>query len=117
MNLITWLQEEARALAAKSGIRPDTLVCGSKAAATFMSNEAVVTERQLPAFTQDTAPTYEDAAVTFIGRYAGLKVYEYDGIYVTGDVSGADVVNDFIAPDQAILASTTAAGSMTLLNP
>jgi hypothetical protein len=29
-------------------------------------------------------PTFEDQAVTFIGRYAGLNVFEYGGVYVQG---------------------------------
>jgi len=112
IDLITWLQTEARALAAKCGIRPDTLICGSLAAAIFMSNKAVQAERQIIAFNAVPGPVFEDQAVTFIGRYAGLNVYEYDGVYVAGDASGVDQVFDMIAPTSPILASTTASGAI-----
>jgi Phage major capsid protein E. len=54
----------------------------------------------------------EDQATTFVGRYAGLNVFEYDGVYVTGDSSGNDVVQDMIAPESAILASSSASGAI-----
>jgi hypothetical protein len=57
-------------------------------------------------------PTFEDQAVTFIGRYAGLNVFEYGGVYVQGNDQAVDSVYDMIAPDSAILASTTASGAM-----
>jgi Phage major capsid protein E len=112
IDLITWLQTEARALAGKCGMRPDTLICGSMAAALFMANKSVQAERQIIAFNAVPGPTFEDQAVTFIGRYAGLNVYEYDGVYVMGDGQAVDQVFDMIAPTSAILASTTAAGAI-----
>src|ERR1700745_2426971 len=66
-DLILWSQTEARSLAAKCGIRPDSLILGSSAAALFMANKSVAAERALLANLQNTAPTFEDAAVTFIG--------------------------------------------------
>ncbi len=57
-------------------------------------------------------PTFEDHAVTFIGRYAGLNVFEYGGVYVQGNDQAVDSVYDMIAPDSAILASTTASSAM-----
>jgi Phage major capsid protein E. len=112
IDLITWLQTEARALAGKCGMRPDTLILGSAAAAIFMSNKAVQDERHIIALNAVPGPVFEDQAVTFIGRYAGLNVYEYDGVFVTGDASGNDVVNDMIPANSAILASTVAAGAI-----
>jgi hypothetical protein len=112
IDLITWLQTEARALAAKCGIRPDTLICGSTAAALFMADKSVQAERQIIAFNAVPGPVFEDQAVTFIGRYAGLNVYEYDGVFVSGDASGVDQVFDMIDPTNAILASTTASGAI-----
>jgi major capsid protein E len=112
IDLITWLQTEARALAGKCGIRPDTLILGSSAAASFMANPSVAAERALLAYLQNTSPVFEDTATTFIGRYSGLNVYEYDGVYVSGDSQGVDQVHDMVAPEVAILASTTASGAI-----
>jgi hypothetical protein len=113
MDLITWLQDQARALAAKCGIRPDTLILGSQAASIFASNKSVQAERNLMAYTQMTAPQYQDAAVTFLGRYAGLDVFEYNGVYIVGDANNQDVAQDFLTPATAILACSQAAGTMT----
>jgi Phage major capsid protein E len=94
-------------------IRPDTLILGSQAASIFASNKSVQAERNLMAYTQMTAPQYQDAAVTFLGRYAGLDVFEYNGVYIVGDANNQDVAQDFLTPATAILASSQAAGTMT----
>jgi hypothetical protein len=61
------------------------------------------------------SPQSEDTATTFIGRYAGLNVYEYDGIYVESELGSegkyADTVKDMIGQSTAILASTAMAGT------
>lgn len=77
-----------------------------------MANKSVAAERQLTALNAVPGPIFEDQAVTFIGRYAGLNVFEYDGVYVQGDAVGVDQVHDMIAPESAILASTTASGAV-----
>jgi hypothetical protein len=97
MDLITWLKDKARALAAKCGQRPDTLIMGSRASSIFSSNKSVEAERTLMAYTQNMVPEYEDAAVTFVGRYAGLDVFEYLGVYIVGDANNEDVAKDFLA--------------------
>ena len=99
-DVIAWLHAQARQLAAKCGVRPDTLILGPGAAAAFLANPSVMRERQLLAYIKDTAPELEDAATTFIGRYAGLDVYEYDGIYIERELGPdgkyTDTVKDMI---------------------
>ena len=113
---MAWLTDQARKLAAKCGVRPDTLILGSSAARAFMANPAVMRERTLLANIQDTSPEFEDRAVAFIGRFAGLECYEYNGIYVEStlgeDDKFTDEVQDMIPAGCAILASTAMSGAM-----
>jgi hypothetical protein len=115
-DLVAWLTDQARRLAAKCGVRPDVLILGASAARAFLSNAAVMRERTLLANLVDTSPEFEDAATTFIGRYAGIDCYEYNAIYVESslgeDDKFSDVVLDMIPAGCAILASTALSGAM-----
>ena len=115
-DIIAWLQSQCRALAQKSGVRPDTLILGAEASAAFLANPAVMRERTLLANIQDTAPEVEDSSVMFLGRFAALDCFEYDGIFLESvlgeDGKYTDQVRDMIDPRSAILCSQAIPGSM-----
>jgi hypothetical protein len=68
-NLLRWLNAQARALASKSGRRPNCLILGANAAAAFMADASVMRERELLSNIGDTRPVIEGEGVPVPGHF------------------------------------------------
>ncbi len=93
------LNEQARVLASKCGVRPTHCVLGAAAARSFLRNPAVVKERNLMAYTNFPEAQELPDSITYLGRFSGLHVMEYNGIFQTSDGS----VVDLMPPNLALL--------------
>jgi hypothetical protein len=114
-NLVGWLNAQGRALASKSGSRPNILILGANAASAFMADASVMRERELLSNIEDTRPEIEGEGVQYLGTFSSIRVFEYDQIFIQTEKGDGDKFHDVVKPmiddNAAILANTNAMGS------